>query len=217
MKLDSKTVAALDLGGKADVIHFDDNLTGFGYRLRAGAGGKVLRSWLVQYRRAGATRRLLLGPGNVLSAEAARAAAKKALAKVALDEDPQGDRAERRSRERLTRFVDLVEEYLQVKQTEVRWNTFRNVKRYLTGSYFKPLHAMPVDAITRRDIAARLVVITRENGNVAAVRARTSLNTFFVWAMQMGLAESNPVIGSIQPKDCEIGTHVLTDIEIAAV
>jgi integrase len=33
----------------------------------------------------------------------------------------------------------------------------------------------------------------------------------------MGLAESNPVIGSIQPKDCEIGTHVLTDAEIATV
>ena len=46
MKLDAKTVAALDLGGKADVIHFDGDLTGFGYRLRAGAGGKVIRSWL---------------------------------------------------------------------------------------------------------------------------------------------------------------------------
>jgi hypothetical protein len=65
MKLDSRSVAALDLlGGKTDMIHFDDDLKGFGYRLRAAAGGKVVRSWLVQYRRAGATRRLLLGTGQ---------------------------------------------------------------------------------------------------------------------------------------------------------
>ena len=100
MKLDSKSVAALDLPtGKTDVIHFDGELKGFGYRLRAAAGGKVGTSWLVQYRRAGATRRLLLGPGNVLSAEAARAAAKKTLAMVALGEDPQEGKVERRNRE----------------------------------------------------------------------------------------------------------------------
>ena len=89
MKLDTKTVAALKLDGKQDAIHFDDQLAGFGYRLRQGAGGKVLRSWIAQYRRAGATRRVLIGVGEVLSAEQARAAAKKLLAKVALGEDPQ--------------------------------------------------------------------------------------------------------------------------------
>jgi len=212
MKLDSRSVAALDLlGGKTDVIHFDDDLKGFGYRLRAAAGGKVVRSWLVQYRRAGATRRLLLGPGNVLAAEAARAAAKKALARVALGEDPQGDRAERRSKDKLTRLDAMIEEYLKGKQIEVRASTFREVKRYLTGSYFEPLHSMPVDSISRRDIAARLVIISRENGNVTAACARTTISAFFTWAMQMGLVEQNPVIGAIQPKDSEPGSHVLTD------
>ena len=218
MKLDSRSVAALDLlGGKTDVIHFDDDLKGFGYRLRAAAGGKVVRSWLVQYRRAGATRRLLLGPGNVLAAEAARAAAKKALARVALGEDPQGDRAERRSKDKLTRLDAMIEEYLKGKQIEVRASTFREVKRYLTGSYFEPLHSMPVDSISRRDIAARLVIISRENGNVTAACARTTISAFFTWAMQMGLVEQNPVIGAIQPKDSEPGSHVLTDPEIVAL
>ena len=54
------------------------------------------RSWVVQYRRAGATRRLLLGSAEVLSADRARAEAKEILAKVALGEDPQADKIARR-------------------------------------------------------------------------------------------------------------------------
>jgi hypothetical protein len=41
MKLNASTVAGLELGGKPDVIFFDDDLTGFGYRLRLGAGGRL--------------------------------------------------------------------------------------------------------------------------------------------------------------------------------
>jgi hypothetical protein len=133
MKLDAKSVAALDLGGKTDLIVFDDELKGFGYRLRSAAGGKVLRSWLVQYRRAGATRRLLLGAANVLTAEAARTAAKKALARVALGEDPQADRADRRNKDRLTRFDAMVKEYLAWKEAKVRASSFREITAEARG------------------------------------------------------------------------------------
>ena len=38
MKINAKSVAALDLPtGKSDAIYFDDELAGFGYRLRLGA------------------------------------------------------------------------------------------------------------------------------------------------------------------------------------
>jgi integrase len=217
MKLDAKSVAALDLGGKTDLIVFDDELKGFGYRLRSAAGGKVLRSWLVQYRRAGATRRLLLGAANVLTAEAARTAAKKALARVALGEDPQADRAERRSKDRLTRFDTMVKEYLAWKEAKVRASSFREITRYLIGPYFKPLHATAVDTIGRKDIAARIVVIERESGSVTATHARAALSAFFVWAMRMGLIEHNPVDGVIRPEDAESGSHVLTDDELGRV
>jgi|SRR5262245_52087723 len=77
MKLDKKAIARLALPtGKTDFIVFDELLPGFGLRLR-GAGGQVRKSWVVQYRRAGRSRRLLLGSAEVLSAEQARAAAKK--------------------------------------------------------------------------------------------------------------------------------------------
>jgi len=216
MRLDAKTVAALKLDGKTDAIFFDDSMAGFGYRLRRGSGGKVLRSWIVQYRRAGASRRILLGSAEVLSAEAARTAAKKVLAKVALGEDPQAERIDRRGKDKLS-LRSVVDEYLAAKEREVRPRTLRELKRYLFGSFFKPLHGMPVDTVTRRDIAARLVAITREHGAIVAARARAALSTFFVWGMQMGVVENNPIIGTIQPKGGKPRERTLSDTEVAAI
>ena len=91
MKLDAKTVAALTLPtGKTDVIHFDSGLAGFGLRIRAGAGGKLLRTWVFQYRCDGTQRRMRIGPADVMGIEAARQAARKALGAVAHGQDPQG-------------------------------------------------------------------------------------------------------------------------------
>jgi hypothetical protein len=161
MKLTAKSVAALALpAGKRDVIHFDDTMPGFGFRLRLGSGGRVLRSWICQYRRAGATRRVLLGSAEVLGAEQARLAAKKVLGAVAMGHDPQADRVDRRGKDRLT-LRGLVDDYLAAKQPLLRPRSFVEAKRYLTSGYFKPLHGMPLDTITRRDIAAMVVTIVR--------------------------------------------------------
>ena len=97
MKLTASAVAALKLPvGKSDHIEWDAELRGFGFRLRPVAAG-VHRSWVAQYRY-GRTRRVLLGSAVVLGAEQARTAAKNTLAKVALGQDPQAERADRRTR-----------------------------------------------------------------------------------------------------------------------
>ena len=216
MNLTAKSVAALKLDGKTDVIFFDDDMPGFGYRLRLGGGGKVLRWWVVQYRRGGATRRFLLGSAAVLGAEAARAAAKKVLAKVALGEDPQADKHARRDKDRLS-FRSVIDEYLALKAREVRPKTLREITRYLTGPAFKPLHGMPVDKVSRKDVASRLIAIIREHGPIVAAKARAALSTLFMWAMQTGLIEHNPVIGTIQPKEGKPRERVLSDDELAAI
>jgi integrase len=217
MRLDAKSIAALKLADKTDAIFFDDDLPGFGYRLRLGSGGKLRRSWVAQYKRAGATRRLLLGAGEVLSAEQARQAAKKVLAKVALGEDPQADRIDRRGKDRLS-LRSVVEEYLAAKQQQVRPRTLVEVRRYLTARpYFGPLHGVAIDTVNRRDIATRLVAITREHGSVTAVRARTTLSALFVWAMTMGIVEANPVIGTIKPQDNQTRERVLGDDELVRI
>lgn len=219
MRLDAKTVAALDLGGKTDAIWWDDTVKGFGYRLRLGAGGRVLRSWVAQYRRAGATRRYLIGSAEVLPADAARTAAKKVLARVQLGEDPQGDRGVRRDKDKLN-FRAIADEYIAFKQTgkkPLRARTLVETKRYLTSGYFKSLHAMPIDQIGRRDVASQLTTIIRESGSPTASRARSVLSAMFVWAMKSGIIEANPVINTPEPEDSEPRERVLSNDELAAI
>ena len=217
MNLTAKSVAALKLDGKTDVIFFDDTLPCFGYRLRLSHDRtKVLRSWVAQYKRAGATRRITLGSAEVLGAEAARTAAKKVLGRVALGEDPAADRRERRDKDRLS-LRSVIDEYLALKSREVRPKTLREITRYLTGPAFKPLHGMPVDKVSRKDVASRLVAIIREHGPIVAVKARAALSTLFAWAMQAGLIEHNPVIGTIQPKNSKPRERTLSDQELAAI
>jgi integrase len=216
MKLDSKTVAGLELGGKTDVIVFDSALTGFGYRLRAGSSEEVRRSWIVQYRRAGRSRRFLLGSAEVLSAEQARVAAKTVLAKVALGEDPQGDKAAQREADKST-FAAVVEDFLEAKDGTIRPRSYAETERYLRGSYFKPLHAMPFDQVARRDVGARLLAIARENGRTAAARARSTISELYAWGMGEGLCGANPVIGTNKPKAAKPRDRVLSDQELAAI
>jgi integrase len=216
MKLDAKTTAALGLDGRTDVIHFDDALPGFGYRLRQGAGGKVLRSWIAHYRHSGATRRVLIGSGAVLGAEAAPQAAKKILAKVALGGDPQSQKAERRSKDQVT-LRSVIDEYLAVKQQQLRPKSWQAVTRYLADArYFGDLHRLPIDAVTRKHVAAQLLAITRQRGEPTARCCRAAWSAFFAWAMQSGLAESNPVIGTPQVSG-RSRERVLSDDELAAV
>ena len=160
MKLTAKVASALTLpAGKTDVIFFDEALPRFGYRLRLSASGKVLRSWVCQYRHAGQTRRRTLAAAEVLGAEAARAAAKKLLAKVELGEDPQADRLDRRGKDRHT-LKSTVADYLAAKERELRPRTRTERARYLAGRYFGPLHNLPLDKISRKDVASRLNRIT---------------------------------------------------------
>src|SRR5262245_16047094 len=216
MKLDSKAAARLALpAGKTDVIYFCDDLPGFGLRLRS-SGDRIRRQWIVQYRHAGRSRRLLLGPADVLGIEQARAAAKKALAKVHLGEDPQTQKATRRAADKFA-LRDLAAQYLAAKDGQVRARTLAETRRFLQGGYFAPLQRMPVDQIARRDVAARLLVIARENGAVSAARARSVLSAMFTWGMGQGLVEANPVVGTTQPKAPPPRDRVLDDDELAAV
>jgi integrase len=87
----------------------------------------------------------------------------------------------------------------------------------LTGLHFKPLHRMQIDQMTRRDVAARLTKIATEVSPITAHRARAALNALFTWAMQEGLAETNPVVGTRNPPTSVPGDRVLNDVELAAV
>jgi integrase len=215
MKLTKKAVEALMLPeGKDDYIVFDQDMPGFGYRLRK-SGDKVSRSWVAQYRHAGQTRRMTLN--SILSAEQARDEAKKILAKAALGQDPATEKKRRASADRFT-FTALAEQYLAAKQPVVRRRTFSEMQRYLrSSSYFGPIFNVPVDSVTRRDVSARVLVIGRESGQVAAARARSVLSGMYAWAMESGLTEVNPTIGTPKPKAPPPRERTLSDPELLAI
>jgi integrase len=219
MKLTQKNAPTLSLPeGKSDHIFWDEDAKGFGYRLRRGAGGKVLRSWVAQYRHDGQTRRMLLGSAEVVKADQARKLAKMALGQVANNKDPQADKKGRRSRDKTT-FKSVAALYLEAKKREVRPRTHVELSRYLTDAmYFGSLHAKPLDKIKRADVAECVTDIGLKRTLIVAKRARVQLSAFFAWAVAQDLCEANPVIGTKQPLvDDEESDRVLSDIELARV
>src|SRR5262245_6696450 len=184
MKLDSRTIAELRLaGGKTDAIFFDDELRGFGLRLRQ-RGERLQRSWIAQYRTSdGRTRRLKLGEVEKLLPNEARSAARKVLANVVLGGDPQGERAaKRQAAPRIFRAV--VADYLEARERELRPASHRVAKLYLSGPYFKSLHGMPVSQVSHPDVAACLRTIERNNSSITAAAARRAISKLFAWAIQ---------------------------------
>ena len=217
LKLNNRTVRSLRLIGKTDLIAFDDDLPGLGFRLRLLKGGRISKTFIVQYRFHGRTRRVLLGSAEVLDSEQARAQAKRILGAVALGRDPQAERESARLKQVHT-LKSVAETYLDDRKDDLRPASYRVTKLYLTGNaYFGPLHNVAIGDITRADVAARLNVIKKNSGMVTASRARSALSSLLVWAMEQGLAEGNSVVGTRQPDTSEPRDRVLTDSELVAV
>jgi integrase len=196
MRLTNETAVRLKLAiGKDDRIVFDDDLAGFGLRLRA--GGK--RTWIVQYRIGSKQRRLTLGSTKIIDATEARRRAKSALAKVHLGHDPQIQKAEARAQAAVT-LGSVVGMYLTRARGRLKLRSYSEVERHL-NKHWGPLSEMSLAKIGRSDIAARLNVIAKQNGPFAANRARAALSALFSWAMGEGLADANPVVGTNKPTE----------------
>src|SRR5215469_4395304 len=159
MKLTTDSVARLKLpAGKTDHIEFDDDVPGFGVRIRA--GGK--RTWIFQYRVGAKQRRLKLGVVGALDADKARALAKKKHAEVELGGDPQADKVKARADAHVT-LLAVAKLYLAFKEDKLKPKGSKEQKRYLEeGYYWKPLHGLQIGKVTRGDVAAQLRRIAAE-------------------------------------------------------
>ena len=168
MKLTKDAVAALVRpAGKADHTEWDDDLPGFGVRMRGGS-----KNWDCQYRVNGKQRRESLGDVRKVSLEDARKIARQRFAQVELGTDPAAERAQARA-QALTLGV-VINRYLEAKQDRLRPNTFKAAERYF-AAHWKPLHNRPLDAIKRADVAARLQELVKAHGRTSAARARDNL------------------------------------------
>jgi integrase len=214
MKLTRTTIGEFALPpGKADHVFWDDDLPGFGLRLRGES-----RTWLIQYRVHGKQRRESLGDVRKVTLEAARKVARARFATIELGGDPSAEKAKARlaSATALT-LGATVARYLEAKRDTLRPGTMVAATLHLTR-HWKPLANRPLASITRADVAAQLQVIGREHGKVAAARARSNLSAMYAWSIREGLAEANPVIGTNRPDEgARSRERVLNERELVAI
>lgn len=213
MKLTTANVALPP--GKTDHIAWDGDLIGFGLRLRLGARDRVIRNWIIQYRINGRQPRMVVGDATKVTAAQAREQARKLLAKVELGGDPQSDKRERRDRDAHT-LRSVAQDYLDHKTGSIKPRSVEQLRVYLL-EHLKPLLSTPIDKITRKDIAARLLSTDKHSGTPSAIALRSAASALFSWAMSTGLIEANPVIGVFKPDTPKSRDRVLTDAELVAI
>jgi len=170
-----------------DKVHFDGDLPGFGLRVRASG----VHTWMIQYAIAGRTRRVVLGLASALDPGKARATAQKLLAQVRLGKDPAADKARARVAAAET-FGALLPRFLKRQETRLRPRSYVETVRHLEVNA-KPLHGLPIEAVTRRAIADQLAKIEEGIGAVTRNRVRSSLSAYFTWLAREGYLDANPV------------------------
>ncbi|MGZ3323846.1 MAG: integrase arm-type DNA-binding domain-containing protein, partial [Xanthobacteraceae bacterium] len=182
MRFTKASVAALQLpDGKRDHVEWDDELPGFGVRIRAGGS----RTWRIQYRFGSRQRSESLGDIRKVGLEDARKIARQRFAQVELGVDPSAQRSASAVAAALT-LARAVERYLADKRDTLRPSTYKASERYF-AVHWAPLRSHPIGAITRSVVAARLQEIIRAHGRTSAARARGVLSALFGWAMREGL------------------------------
>lgn len=120
-KLTKRIVEAVEPQSKGHVI-WDDELPGFG--LRVYPSGK--RSYIVQYRSRGRSRRYTIGLHGVWTPETARREAKALLGQVAHGGDPAEEREE--NRKALT-IKQLCERYIADMKPASSWGKAAGLRR----------------------------------------------------------------------------------------
>jgi integrase len=187
MKLTDKTVCELLLpSDKDDAVWFDEDLGGFGVRVRASGA----RSWLVQYDFGGKSHKMTLGSVAACSAARARAAAKDILAAVRLGRNPAVEKRTAKA-EIAETFGALLPRYLAHKRAQLKPRSFEEVERHLV-THCRALHGRSIGAIDRRAAAILLAGIAEKSGPKACNNVRASGSGFFTWAMREGIADVNP-------------------------
>jgi integrase len=197
MKLTDTKLAGLKLErGETDKIFFDDQIPGFGVRLREGGS----RKFVVHYRLGGKQHRYTIGtPSSALTVDEARKRGNRVLLDVADGKDPAAQKADAKEDAKRT-FKSVADDYLKfrkgrVSRGELKPRTYVEIDRHLM-KHFKPLHRLVISSVTRDTIATRLREIAKHNGAGAADRTRSNVSTFFAWAIGEGICENNPVDGT---------------------
>jgi integrase len=215
-----------------DYVIWDDDLPGFG--LRVFASGK--RSYLIQYRSAGRSRRYTIGLHGVWTAELARKEAKVQLGRVAQGDNPA---AERQLDHKAITVKELCDLYLNdlkaglilgkggrpKKATTIVTDTgriHRHIVPLIGTRRVKDLSKADINKVLKDIMAGktRVSVKTKKLRGKAIVRggAGTATRTvgllggILTYAVEAGIIERNPAHGIRKPKD-NVRNRRLTEAE----
>jgi len=218
-KLTKRVVDAAEIRAK-DYVIWDDELPGFG--LRVFASGK--RSYLVQYRSAGRSRRYTIGLHGVWTTETARKEAKVQLGRVAKGENPT---EERQLNQRAITIKELCNLYIADLERGVilgKGNRPKKASTIITDIGRLRRHIIPlfgsrkVKDLTRadvnkalKDIMAGATAMTAKTNKLrgksivrggpgTAVRTIGLLGGVLTYAMDCGIISTNPTHGIRKPK-----------------
>ena len=176
--------------GKRDAILFDTTCPGFG--VRKFESGRM--SFFLKYSVDGRPRKVSLGPAipDAAVIESARSKACIVQARAQLGEDELSKREARRQVQRVS-LGKLVDRFLEMRGGDMSETYRRDNERYLR-QYWAPLHDMAIAHIRRADAVNLLDEIAEKHGKSTADRARSALSSFFGWALDRGLCETNPLV-----------------------
>jgi integrase len=194
--------------GKDRTIFWDTTMQNFGLMVtRNGA-----RSYVVQYRARGRSRRLTLDAG-ALSLDAARREARKHLGEVAKGGDPLTERR-RESAVASDTLRAVAEAYFRREGKKIR--TMEERRRTLERLVLPSLGARPIEDVGRADIVRLLDKIEDNSGPVMADRTLAYLRKVMNWHATRSDTFRTPIVrGMARTKPAERARdRVLTDDEI---
>jgi integrase len=174
--------------GAKERLEFDSNQPGFGVHFRRSG----THSFFLQYGSGKNRKRPAIGRVGEIKAAEARETAQTWMAAFRSGRgDLQVEKAKAKVRSSET-FGLLLPKFLTRQLTEWKARTHREAT-YCLNAHTKPFRSLPVSAIDKRMVAARLEEIAAESGPGARNSARSYLSAFFGWAVGEVLCDENPV------------------------
>src|SRR5262249_55650605 len=112
-------------------------------------------------------------------------------------------------------FGALLGRFLDHQKTRIRPRSYTETVRHLQINA-KPLHGLPIEAVTRRTIADRVAKVDGSNGAVTRNPGRSSLWAYCTWLAREGYLDANPVTFTNTAEE-KARERVLSDEELRII